>query len=589
MRRLFTGSNPLLLAAVGYLLLTVFAAGLSFFWLPYDPNASVSREFWAGPSQQHLLGVDGSGRDVFSRLLSGSRVTVLVAVVTAGLSSLISLLLVYLTTRSWRVLAGVSSVFIDVLIAFPTLLVAIMLAAVFRTGIVTLLVALSFGFAFSLSRIVRGEVLQALSMDFTVAARAAGVSNWTIFWRHAVRYASPVLVTQTALVAGLAPLAESSLTYLGFGVNPRTPSLGAMLEQSQQALGSQPLHMLWPGLALLFFALSCFAVGDALRTWVDPRSRRRTRPPADVASALPATGQTAVPALTLTPAADTQPRAVAQPAAVSQPAAVTPATVTPAAAPLLEVSELTVATAQRQLLGPLSFSVAPGQKIGIIGASGSGKTLTALSIAQLLPAQLHAGGSVRFAGSELLQLSPAAAAQVRGAKISYVFQEPKTALDPLQKIWRQLTAPLAAHYEISRGQRLREARELTAMVGLEPQLLQRFPHQLSGGQRQRAALAAALAAEPQLLIADEITSSLDVTVAAKITELLQQLTASRELTLLYISHDLTQLSRVVDEILVLANGKLVERGSTSQILTRPQHPATQQLVAASQRGQHATA
>lgn len=572
MQRLFSGYNPTLLAAVGYLLLTVLAAGLSFFWLPYDPNATVSREFWAGPSQQHLLGVDGSGRDVFSRLLSGSRVTVLVAFVTAGLSSLISLLLVYLTTRSWRVLAGVSSVFIDVLIAFPTLLVALMLAAVFRTGLVTLLVALSFGFAFSLSRIMRGEVLQALSMDFTVAARAAGVSNWIIFWRHAVRYAGPVLVTQTALVAGLAPLAESSLTYLGFGVNPRTPSLGAMLEQSQQALGSQPLHMLWPGLTLLFFALSCFAVGDALRTWVDPHSRHRTRPPADVTSTFPATGQAAAPPLTLAPTAVTQPPAV-----------------TPAAAPLLEVSNLTVTTAQRRLLGPLSFSVAPGRKIGIIGASGSGKTLTALSIAQLLPAQLHAGGSVKFAGSELLQLSPAAAAQMRGAKISYVFQEPKTALDPLQKIWRQITAPLAAHYEISHKERLREATVLAAMVGLEPQLLRRFPHQLSGGQRQRAALAAALAAEPQLLIADEITSSLDVTVAAKITDLLQQLTANRELTLLYISHDLAQLSRVVDEILVLADGKLVERGSTSQILTRPEHPVTQLLVAASQRGQHATA
>ncbi|WP_167142756.1 dipeptide/oligopeptide/nickel ABC transporter permease/ATP-binding protein [Canibacter zhoujuaniae] len=540
---------PLALAVVA---LTALAALLSLFWTPYPPNFANPDNLWAGPSAAHPLGNDGSGRDLLSGLLAGAQVTVVVALCTAAGSALLSLLLAGLTVRGPRITRQLSSVIIDVLIAFPTLLLAMMLAATFKNSVIIVVAALIFGFGFSLSRVIRGELAQAYSSDFVTAARFSGVGEWRIFWRHCVLPATPVLITKTALAMGLAVLAESSLSYLGFGVPQSTPSWGRMLAQTQQAASVYPLAAAVPGVALTAFALSCFVLGDALRQLADPRLRRRSR-------------------------------SRVTPVSLAQQAVIHPQQ-TAATKPLLTVQDLTITDSDgAELLHKISFTVHQGERIGIIGRSGSGKTLTAQAIAQLLPTALTPSGSIDYAGEAILGLTEEAAANLRGAEISYVFQEPKTALNPLQQLWKQMTAALNHHFQLSRAARREQAQILAERVGLEPELLTRYPHQVSGGQRQRAAIAAALSANPKLVIADEVTSALDHDMRQQILRLLGELTGTNERALIFISHDLTQVRDLVDRVLVIDHGYLVEDGSVAEIFANPKHATTKALLGASTR------
>lgn len=252
--------------------------------------------------------------------------------------------------------------------------------------------------------------------------------------------------------------------------------------------------------------------------------------------------------------------------------------------PLLEVDNLGIRIGQRQIISSLSFSVSPGQRLGIIGASGCGKTLTALAIAGLLPFNAQTSGSIRFEGEELLSKPEGELAKFRGRKISMVFQEPATALNPVQKLSRQMTAALAYHYRLSSRQRMGEALKLAKQVGLEnpERILRSYPHQVSGGQRQRAQIAAAISAAPQLLLADEPTTALDVSVQAGILQLFSQLTQGQRMALIFISHDLAAVAQVAEQIIVLDEGQLVESGSLEQILAHPVHPITQALVKGAQ-------
>lgn len=560
LRQIFARNIPAV-AAAAFVLLMFCAAILSYFWLPYNPNQTVSNDFWALPSHAHLLGLDGSGRDVFARLLAGSRVTVTVSLIVALGSCALSILLAALTVFGSQLFQNSWSVLVDVLIAFPTLLVAIMLATVWGGGLPVVLTALIIGFGVSLSRVVRGEFATVKELDFVTAARVGGVSLPLIFWRHCVRYAAPVLLVQLSLAAALAPLAESSLSYLGFGVNPDTVSHGLMLAQSQNS-GSF-WHIFVPAVTLALYALSMFTLGDALRTANDPRLSGL-----QPSKTHKIKHQKQAPTQILT----ARPQLSAQHKHTTK-------TVNSA---LLSVTNLSVFNAQQPLLSNINIDLNPGSSLGIIGASGSGKTITALALGQLLPPGLQATGSIKLHSTETLELPEAARAKLRGAKIAYIFQEPKTALDPLQKIWRQIIAPLRAHYKISRAQLRQEALQLASLVDLEPQLLDCYPQELSGGQRQRVMIAAALAADAQLIIADEITSALDPLVGAQIVSLLHRLVQERNLAMIFISHDLAQVRDLVTEIAVLHRGQIVEHAPSSQIFTNPAHPVTVQLLAAAE-------
>ncbi|MBK0419791.1 ABC transporter ATP-binding protein [Leucobacter sp. CSA1] len=236
--------------------------------------------------------------------------------------------------------------------------------------------------------------------------------------------------------------------------------------------------------------------------------------------------------------------------------------------------------AHRPLVRDLSFSVAPGERVGLIGESGSGKSLSSLAIQGLLPAGLEASGSVRLAGVETVGAPDARLRPLRGPVAGMVFQEPMTALDPLMRVGRQVGEPLRRHLGLRGAELARSVAEVLAEVRLEdPRLARAYPHELSGGQRQRVAIAVAIAARPRLLIADEPTTALDVTVQSEILDLLDRLVAERGTGLLFISHDLAVVSRMTDRVHVLRGGACVEEGPVDAILREPRDPYTAQLVA----------
>ena len=230
---------------------------------------------------------------------------------------------------------------------------------------------------------------------------------------------------------------------------------------------------------------------------------------------------------------------------------VTPA-LAPALAPRLEVADLRVTIGGNELLHGISFSLEPGERLGFIGGSGSGKTLTALAVAGLLPEEAEVRGSIRLGDSELVGKPDAEFAALRGDRIGMVFQEPKTALNPLHRLGRQMTEALALHYSLTRTERKEAALRLASRVGLKDpeRMVRAYPHEVSGGQRQRAAIAAAISARPGLLLADEPTTALDVTVQKGVLRLFRELTEGDDTSLVFITHDLAVMAEVAERVLV---------------------------------------
>jgi microcin C transport system ATP-binding protein len=255
---------------------------------------------------------------------------------------------------------------------------------------------------------------------------------------------------------------------------------------------------------------------------------------------------------------------------------------------LLEVRNLSVAfgAGAREVLAVdrISFSIAKGEIVALVGESGSGKSVTALSVMKLLPypSAHHPSGEIWFKGQELLQLPENEIRRVRGDDITIVFQEPMTSLNPLHTIEKQIAEIIQLHNPMSNGAARRRIVELLTQVGIpDPAArLQSYPHQLSGGQRQRVMIAMALANEPDLLIADEPTTALDVTVQAQILKLLKEQQQRLGMSMLFITHDLGIVRKLADRVCVMQHGKIVEQGPVEQVFTRPAHPYTRALLAA---------
>ncbi|RVU22521.1 ABC transporter ATP-binding protein [Streptomyces antnestii] len=253
---------------------------------------------------------------------------------------------------------------------------------------------------------------------------------------------------------------------------------------------------------------------------------------------------------------------------------------------LLDVRDLTIRTSDgRALVSDLTFSVDRGERLGLIGESGSGKSLTTLATLGLLPDGMTTTGSVELDGTQIVGASEKSLVEVRGRAAAIVFQEPLTALDPLMRVGRQLAEPLRRRRGL-KGDALRKAvAEALEQVRLpEPGRIARaFPHEISGGQRQRVALAMALACEPDLLIADEPTTALDVTVQSEMLVLLDTLVGERGMAVLFVSHDLAVVSRVTDRVLVMKDGRAVEDGTVRDLVRAPRQPYTEALVDSARR------
>jgi peptide/nickel transport system ATP-binding protein len=251
--------------------------------------------------------------------------------------------------------------------------------------------------------------------------------------------------------------------------------------------------------------------------------------------------------------------------------------------PLLAIDQLTIAFRGKLVVRELSVAIAPGEVLGLVGESGSGKSVTSLAILGLLESAAEVRGSIRFDGEELLNLRPEAMRRYRGRRVAMIFQEPMTALNPVMPVGRQIAEAFETHQPTLTRREVRKAviANLEAVALPEPEKRYAdYPHQFSGGQRQRILIAMALANRPQLLIADEPTTALDVTVQAQVLTLLRDLQQQFGLAMLFISHDLAVVGEIADRVAVMRHGWLLEQGSREQIFHRPRHPYTRSLLGA---------
>ncbi|GAA4719987.1 peptide/nickel transport system permease protein [Promicromonospora umidemergens] len=548
-----SGRHPQLVIGATLVGLVVVTALVSLVWTPYDPEHA-GAERLLPPGAEHWFGTDRFGRDLFSQVMAGAQITLLVGVVAVGIAAVVGVPLGVLAGMRGGRLGALLMRGSDLLLAFPGLLLAIVLGAVYGAGTVTAMVALGIGSIPAFARVARSGTLQVMRSDYVLAARAANRGEAAIALRHVLPNIAGTVLVQCSVNFAIAVLAEAGLSFLGLGTPPPTPSWGRMLQESQQFLGVSDHLAIVPGVAIAVAVLGFNLLGDGLRDVLDPR---------------------------LSAVSPTERDPLAEP--VDTPSAGPGTSAGPAETSALDLRDLTVRTdGGRTLLSGVSLRVAPGERVGLIGESGSGKTMTALAALGLLPDGVAATGHVALhqVPGNLLDRGERALARLRGEAISMVFQEPMTALNPLMRVGRQVAEAMTVHGAAHAAAAARTA-ELLAEVGLPDGAARRYPHELSGGQRQRVVLAMALANDPAVLVADEPTTALDVTVQRQVLDLMVRLVEDRGAGLLFITHDLAVVSQVCERVVVLLDGVVVEEGPVAQVFAQPRHEYTRRLLAAS--------
>jgi len=528
-----------------------------------DTNVADANQAASG---EHCLGADDLGRDLLARTLYATRSSLVLAVLATVVGGVVGVALGLLSGASHR-LGKVLGAVINLLMAFPALLLSIFFAVLFGIGSVGSVLAVGASFAPGFARITQTLTASAVSRDYVEAARVLGKGPVTVVLRHVLPNIAEPVILYTTIHIGTAILALSGLSFLGLGVQPPAYDWGRLLSDGLTRVYITPTAAIGPAVAIVLAGLTFNMAGEHLADLVGGR-RRAPRTAVAAATARPSTGTDVRPAPPVDDAALT--------------------TTDAAVEPLLEVQHLRVlypgpdggvVTPVRDV----SFSVAPGETVGIVGESGSGKSMATSAVAQLVeaPGAVHAE-VLRFDDVDLTRRT-AEDERVLGRSMAMIFQDPGEALNPAVKVGTHLVEPAVVHLHQDKALARRRALDaLRAVAVNDPERrFDQHQHELSGGTKQRVCIAIGLMGEPRLLIADEPTTALDVTVQRQILRLVAEVRAETGASVLFISHDIAVVSEISDRILVMYAGFVVEEATTDELLARPAHPYTGLLLAAS--------
>lgn len=538
-----------------------------------------------------ILGADNLGRDLFSRIVYGSRISLTIGFAASAVSLLLAVLLgglagFYGGAADWSLMR-----LAEFFMLIPSLYLILFLRSLLHTqtdsgtsyALITLILAFV-GWPSS-ARTIRGMVHAIKREDFILNACLEGIPPAVIIFGHIIPQTASLLIVSVALSVPGFIMSETTLSYLGLGISDPAVSWGSLINRNISTLSNLQNYpwLLAPVLLLLIVTLAFNFLGDALRDYFDPyhavfagKKFRRKK-----VQAFGEISRTALSAFDIGAADDAE-------------------TAYPAARNFLSVENLSVTfTVFREgkridvyAVRGVSFSMQRGEVLGIVGESGSGKSVTVSAIPDLLPQNTFRSGRVYFEGTELSALGEKEMRAFRGKKIGMIFQEPALSFDPLQTVGSVFFEALRTiDKSCTKDAAYEKAEALLKEVGLpDPRKrLASYPHQFSGGQLQRIGIALALAQGCELLIADEPTTALDVTIQAQIVSLLMRLQKERGLSVIFISHNIDIVSRIADRIIVMYGGKVMEEGSAESIVRSPRHPYTKALLASSTNfGMHYT-
>jgi ABC-type dipeptide/oligopeptide/nickel transport system ATPase component/ABC-type dipeptide/oligopeptide/nickel transport system permease subunit len=532
-------------------------------WLtPYDPGRASITERLQPPSSTHWFGTDSNGRDQLSRLMAGARLSVLSGFVSVAIAMVIGVTAGLIAGYRGGRFDAVSSWVVGLFMALPGVIVLAAARSAFGPSLWMMLLLFGIFLAPVYYRLVYGAVRSVRNELYVDAARVAGLSDTRIVGRHVLSAVRAPIIIQTSMLAGLSVTFLAGIEFLGLG-DPDRPTWGTLLAAGYQQLYTAPWLVTAPAVVLSVTGLAFVLLGNGLRdeltgTGPAPKPTRRRRPE---------------------PTAS----AVDRPGADAQADPVTGGA--PDTAALLSIRDLRVVFDQ---LGGSSIEVIHGASLdvqrreihGLIGESGSGKTLTVLAVLGLLPtAGRVSAGRISFDGNPVEPGVEKSYARLRGRRIGYIPQEPMTNLDPSFTVGGQLTYPLRKVLGLSKQDARGRALGLLERVGI-PDPVRTFgshPFELSGGMAQRVLIAGAVSMEPELLIADEPTTALDVTVQADVLDLLRDLQQERHMAMLLVTHNVGVVADLCDRVTVMHEGTFVETGPTRDVLRAPKDPYTQML------------
>ncbi|WP_249018685.1 dipeptide/oligopeptide/nickel ABC transporter permease/ATP-binding protein [Conexibacter sp. S30A1] len=540
-------------SALVYLVLIFLACELAGVLTSGGPNVQNLLAVNQGPSIHHLLGTDELGRDLLTRILYGGRSSLVGIAEALGALLIISIPLGVIAGYVGGLTDRIITRGADLVMSIPVIIILLAVLAIFGHSMTTAMIAFGVLGSAGVTRVVRSAALAARSEAFIDAAKVIGVRRTDIIFRHVLPQCRGVIVVQAALFAAIALGVQTGLTFLSLGPAPPAPTWGGMVADAVSQFYVAPWQLVPSGVVIALTVIAFGVLGDVVRDAIADshsagvaggRHRVRRRPDSPRAGAAPEGALLAATGLSVAVGAD---------------------------------------SAQTFLIKEVSLHVGFGEALGIVGESGSGKSITMKAIAGLLPAGVAVTeGAVWFEGTELTTGGADAYRSVRGRGVSIVTQEPMRALDPSYRVGRLLADLVRSLDGCTRAQARECAIELLGRVQiLDPEdVAQRYPHEISGGMAQRVAIAMALAGKPRLLIADEPTTALDVTVQAEILDLLRRLQQDTGMALILVSHDLGVVSEICDRVCVMYAGEVVEVAQASELFDQPMHPYTRALMSA---------